>query len=118
MPFKSAILCLVALTSVVWAATATAQGFFASVDDLPLMAGLEEVPEAALMYDKPGGRIVEVMAHGRVSRNAVERFYDQSLPQLGWQRTHEGFERDGEMLTITYLTDGGETVVRLRLNPK
>ncbi len=118
MPIITSLARSLALAGLLWAGAAAAQDFFASVDDLPLMAGLAEIPEAALMYDKPGGRIAEVMARGPVSRDAVKRFYAQSLPQLGWQVTNEGFERDGEMLTITYQTDQSDTVVRLRLNPK
>ncbi len=118
MPIIPSFARSLALAGLLWAGAAAAQDFFASVDDLPLMAGLTEIPEAALMYDKPGGRIAEVMARGPVSRADIVRFYAQSLPQLGWRVTNGGFERDGEMLTITYRADGGDTVVHLRLNPK
>ena len=46
--------------------------------------------EAALIFDKPQGRIVEMAAiadneKGQISRAAVEAFYRASLPNLGWR---------------------------------
>ena len=76
-----------------------AAGFLGGVEDLPLMAGLTEVTEARMVFDKPAGRIVEAFAVGQLEPEAVRVFYRQALPQLGWARL-EGlrFEREGEIL--------------------
>jgi hypothetical protein len=94
-----------------------ADGFFADVDDLPLMAGLREIPDSALVYDKPGGRIVIVSATGSVSRSQVLEFYHRTLPQLGWRRNGESYRRDDEKLTIGFEAAAGGLLVRFHINP-
>ena len=99
--------------------TAAAGGFFASVSDLPLMAGLVERPEAALVFDKPGGRIVEAVAEGPVSAAAVERFYRTSLAELGWRaETGFVFHREGERLSIALDSAGPTLVARFTITPE
>jgi len=82
------------------------------------MGGMVELTDEALFYDKPGGRIVEVVARGDVMRTEVAGFYARTLPQLGWQVQASGFERDGERLNITYQQTGDVLLVRLSINPK
>jgi len=88
------------------------------VTDLPLMASMTERTEEALLYDKPGGRIVEVVAEGTASRQATIAFYADTLPQLGWAAAGGGFERDGERLKILYEQSGNTLIVRISINPK
>jgi hypothetical protein len=93
--------------------------FVAGVEDLPLMAGLAEVAGAGVVFDKPGGRIVEAYAEGAVSRADVLGFYRQTLPQLGWQTAGEtAFKREGERLEIVILGSDGDLVVRFTLQPE
>ena len=94
-------------------------GFIAGVEDLPLMPGLSEIADAGLVIDKPSGRIVEAFAEGAVSRQAVESFYDTTLPQLGWSpQPDQTFQRDGERLLIK-VREGTEGVtVEYRLSPE
>ncbi|HEX9789119.1 MAG TPA: hypothetical protein VGA60_00540 [Kiloniellales bacterium] len=93
-------------------------GFVAGVEDLPLMAGLADVANAGVVFDKPGGRIVEAYAEGAVSRADVLGFYRQTLPQLGWQTAGEtAFTREGERLEIVILGSDGDLVVRFTLQP-
>jgi len=80
-----------------------AQGakFLSVLDDLPLMPGLVEVPEAAMVFDGPTGRIVEAFAAGHVPAPAVAAFYAETLPQLGWRATAPGeYRRDEEILKL------------------
>ena len=100
-------------------AQSAAQGFLGGVEDLPLMAGLSEVPEARVVFDKPGGRIVEAFAVGAVGAAEVAAFYDAALPQLGWTRVREGaFEREGESLEIGVERDGSGVTVRFSIAPQ
>jgi hypothetical protein len=100
-------------------AESAAQGFLGGVEDLPLMAGLSEVPEARVVFDKPGGRIVEAFAVGEVGAAEVAAFYGAALPQLGWTRVGEGaFEREGERLAIDVAGDGGGVTVRFSISPQ
>jgi hypothetical protein len=77
--------------------------FFEGLDDLPLMPGLAERAAERSTFDTPTGRIVARGADGAVSRDAVLRFYGETLPQLGWQpRAGTVFTRNGEKLQIEF----------------
>ena len=93
--------------------------YVAGIEDLPLMVGLEEVEDAGVTFDKPGGRIVEAYAHGAVGRAAVRGFYADTLPQLGWHRSGpDRFRRENEVLELGYLGEDGDLTVRFSLQPK
>ena len=94
--------------------------FVAGIGDLPLMEGLIEDPDAAIIYDKPEGRIVEAVAHGAIKAADVTSFYRTTLVQLGWQADGDGlsFSREGEVLTITVEDNNGTTVVGFSLAPR
>ena len=112
-------LCLFAHASV-WAE----QGFLAAADDLPLMAGLVENVQAGVLYDKPGGRILEAYASGAVKAYDVVRFYASTLPELGWRRRAAAttnilrFEREGERLTVEVRKLAGDVSVHFSLAPR
>ncbi len=94
-------------------------GFVGGVADLPLMPGLAEMPDRGLIFDKPGGRIVEAYAAGAVAPGAVASFYDTTLPQLGWQRDRSGgYLREGERLELTLTEAAGLVTVQFRLFPQ
>jgi len=94
--------------------------YLSGVDDLPLMAGLEEAPDQGVIFDTPDGRIVEAYASGPVDAGRVREFYQTSLPQLGWSQTGPGqYVREGEQLTLEILnSDPTSTAVRFQLKPK
>lgn len=101
------------------ARSAEPAAYVAEIADLPLMAGLDEVPEAGVSFDKPSGRIVEAFAHGAVAAARVRRFYRETLPQLGWSRTgRDTFAREDESLEIDYLGRDGDLTVRYTLQPR
>lgn len=112
------MLCLAALP-------ASAQGaagdgaYVAGIPDLPLMPGLTALPDGGLVFDKPGGRIVEAFARGSVAPQSVLAFYDQTLPQLGWQPEGRGaYAREGERLELDLGHDARGTTVHFRLFPQ
>lgn len=93
-------------------------GFFGELDDLPLMEGLQEMPEASMAFDKPGGRIGEVYAEGAVPAEEVRSFYADTLPQLGWRPVGENrYQRDGERLVLDVSETAGTTTLRISLSP-
>ena len=101
---------------------ALAQGngaYVAGIPDLPLMPGLQSLPDSGVVFDKPGGRIVEAFAEGEVTPQAVHGFYDRTLPQLGWQRAAAGaYLRDGESLSLEVDREAGGVTVHFRLSPQ
>lgn len=89
------------------------------IADLPLMEGLREVPDAGVSFDKPSGRIVEAFAHGDTTAAAVRRFYERTLPQLGWAALgRDAYARESEKLTLDYLGRGGDLTVRFTIQPR
>ncbi len=116
---------LVLVAAPTWAALAQDRtgglvgGFVGGVEDLPLMAGLDEVAEAGMVFDKPAGRIVEAFAVGQVEARAVRAFYAAALPQLGWTQVGAGtFVREGESLIIDIEGDGATLTVRFSIAPR
>ncbi len=93
--------------------------FLEDLDDVPLAQGLEEDRGAALVFDKPAGRIVEAEAAGDVRQEEVRGFYAETLPQLGWEAGGpDSFTRGEERLTLTYSREGGRLVVHFTLQPE
>ena len=104
-------------------ARAQDSGFVSEVADLPLMPGLSEVEGAGVVFDKPSGRIVEAYAQGAVTREAVLRFYKDTLPQLGWRESGAAsFRREGERLALEFIESkeqgGGPLTLRFVLKPE
>jgi len=93
--------------------------FVSGTEDLPLMAGLREVPERGVVFESARGRILEAWAVGYLTRDQVSRFYTSTLPQLGW-RAAGGltFRRAGEFLTLDFPVGSGDALtVRFRITP-
>ena len=101
-----------------------AQTFFQQLPDLPLMAGLTELTEAGLLFDKPEGRIVEAFAQSSANNGPqaqeVLRFYEQSLPQLGWQAGQEPntYFREKEKLVLQIEQRPENLLLHLSLSPR
>ncbi len=84
-----------------------AEEFVHGVDDLPLMPGLTSLAGEGVVFDVPGGRVVEAWAEGRVTRAAVRSFYGSTLPQLGWTAAGPDlFRREGETLRLEFPAAG------------
>ncbi|MGB8275013.1 MAG: hypothetical protein WCF16_07050, partial [Alphaproteobacteria bacterium] len=97
--------------------------FVAGFEDLPLMPGLAQIPDAGVVFDAPSGRIVEAFAEGRIDPVAVKNFYGRTLPQLGWKKSAgDRFEREGEILDVEVTPDapapGEKIVVHFYLAPE
>ena len=94
--------------------------FMETIEDLPLMPGLDEDAASGINFDSPGGRIIEVYAAGRVTAAAVAEFYKEVLPQLGWRAEADGlYIRDAESLRVEAVgaAAGGPLSVRFRVQP-
>lgn len=84
-----------------------AELFFESLYDVPIMRGLEELPELALSFDKPDGRISQAgaIAAPNLQEKDILAFYDQALSQMGWQKeTKSSYYREFDKLTIDFKT--------------
>lgn len=96
--------------------------FFQGLPDIPLMEGLTEVEEEAYIFDKPEGRIAQASATGNgLSKNAIELYYRQSLPQFGWIPLQSGmnaFERKEEILRLETAEGGEDITLRVLIGPR
>ena len=93
--------------------------FLSILPDLPLMGGLYEIEESGLSFDKPDGRIVIAEAEGDVTADDVIRFYQTTLPQLGWRlKDYSSFIRDEEILVITPVNRDGRLQVKFFVKPQ
>jgi hypothetical protein len=89
------------------------------IEDLPLMAGMIEVPSAAVTFDTPEGRIAQTGATVDGTPSSVSAFYAATLPTLGWQGTaaHDVYARGAETLTLNMKDENGTTSVQFSLSP-
>lgn len=116
------LLCLMLL--VLSAGMAMAQNpkqpvFFEALYDVPVMPGLEEVKDQAMLFDKPDGRIASVVAASKsLNASDISRFYDESLPQLGWKKTAQNqYVRGVDRLVMDLTKSPPLTVVHFTLSP-
>jgi len=121
--FAAVLFCLAAPHAPAAAQGQATDGYVAGIPDLPLMPGLKTLPDSGLVFDKPGGRIVEAFAisesGGSMSEQSVIAFYDETLPQLGWRRETAGaYLREGERLEVDTSRDARGITVHFRLFPQ
>ena len=97
------LFCFLSLVSV---STAKDIKFIDGLEDVPLMSGLEQNTYNTVSFGNEEARFIEsYLTSTKVGFKAVEKFYTESLPQLGWvyQGTADNsiiFYRDGESLTF------------------
>lgn len=93
-------------------------GYSGIIEDLPLMPGMVERSDEAVVFDKPGGRIVETQANSYASAADIERFYAGTLPPLGWKTLSSSeFSRDNERLKLRIEQKENNSVVYFTLTP-
>ncbi|MCB9987777.1 MAG: hypothetical protein H6868_00420 [Rhodospirillales bacterium] len=94
--------------------------FFEMLPDVPLMDGLYEIPEGALVFDKPEGRIIESLAVTEAAdAEKLASFYDVTLPQLGWVSVGIGqFVRQGEALSYRIVPQDDSLLIYFEVRPR
>lgn len=94
--------------------------FFSALQDVPLMPGLAEMSDQTVIFDKPGGRIIESVADmGGVPRAGILSYYADSLPQFGWKPAGRGrFVRDSEILELKFQKLGEHEFLRISVMPE
>ncbi len=100
---------------------------------IPLMGGLTENDDEALLFDSPDGRIISAQAAGPVEAQAAFDYYRVVLPSLGWTLEQDNSVglicegqaeycftavRDEETLFLNILTEGRNAVLTYSLSPK
>ena len=93
--------------------------FLTGFSDLPIMPGMQELPDANISFDTASGRIVEAFAKTEQTVERISSFYKNILPQLGWRVEKDTmFVRDSEILIIDLRKDGDSVIVQFSLEPQ
>ena len=93
--------------------------FLTGFSDLPIMPGMQELPDANISFDTASGRIVEAFAQTEQSVEKIVSFYKNVLPQLGWRVEKDTmFVRDTEILIINLRKDRDSVIVQFSLEPQ
>jgi hypothetical protein len=88
-------------------------------EDLPVYSGFVVNKDGNVSYDSVDGRIVEASySSPKASIVEVRKFYDETLPQLGWNKKNNVYERDGETLKVNISQKSGNTMLTLSIRPK
>lgn len=95
------------------------QRFFNGFDALPIMQGLEALSVYDMIFDHPDGRIIEAGAEGNLDIDSIKEFYEETLPQLGWEEIEQNkYQREGEILEIEFIRSNPPVIIRFRLYPE
>lgn len=84
----------------------TEAAFIEGLEDVPLLKGLEQTQKDNISFGNEESRLVEAyFTSSKIGFAKVEKFYIETLPQLGW--IYQGkrdnallFDREGETLEI------------------
>ena len=114
---------LLALAALLVVSSVRAGDFFHGFTDLPLMPGLTERPEAAVVFDHATGQVATAVASGPVEPAAIRQFYRRTLQPLGWVpdcaapdcAPPDRFRRDGEVLELELTSTDDATTARFLL---
>ena len=88
------------------------------VGDLPIMPALSVEPALGFAFDSPNGRIVMIFASSAATAPDIMRFYNESLPAIGWTGGDGSWRRGSEALLISEVTTAAGRLWRLMVRPQ
>ena len=88
------------------------------VGDLPIMPALSIEPALGFAFDSPNGRIVMVFASSAAAAPDIMRFYNESLPAIGWTGGDGSWRRGSEALLISEVTTAAGRLWQLMVRPQ
>lgn len=97
--------------------------YLSSLPDIPLMPQMAEMKDADVTFDKAEGRIVqEAVRASNLTAEQVVKFYNETLPALGWTRVSSAqnssrFSRNGEQLIVNAEKLATEGLVAFAVSP-
>lgn len=103
MKFRFLMICFL---SWLFPAEIQAATFIDGLEDVPVLKGMSQVQRDSISFGNEESRLVEAyLTSSRIGFAKVEKFYTDTLPQMGW--TYQGkrdntltFYREGEVLDI------------------
>lgn len=91
--------------------------FLPNNSDIPLFTGFKIIEEDTLNFDSSSGYINDITYQSDSKIDEINNYYENNLKNLGWKKTtesinHISFERDNEMLKITYDLRDNKLIVK------
>ena len=87
------------------------------IDDIPVMDSMKVEPELSFGFDSPSGRIIIVIATSSDSRESIEKFYSEVMPQLGWKISGKQYYRGEEKFEFIPSDNLKGLIWRLSITP-
>ena len=87
------------------------------IDDIPVMESMKIEPELSFGFDSPSGRIIIVIATSSDSRESIEKFYSEVMPQLGWKIYGKQYHRGEEKFQFISSNNLNGLIWRLSITP-
>ena len=103
--------------------TASAERFVEGMDDVPLLEGMNQITQDDVSFGNEETRLLEAYFNAsKIKFKDVEKFYSESLPQLGWiYQGNRGnnllFYREGETLEVVK-ESASPLIVRITVKTK
>lgn len=97
--------------------------YLVSLPDIPLMPEMKELKDSGVLFDKAEGRIIEETVKApNLTREKVLKFYNETLPALGWMPVSPGpnssrFSRNGEQLIVNLEKLANDGLVGFAVSP-
>jgi hypothetical protein len=88
------------------------------VGDVPIVPALSVEPALGFAFDSPNGRIVMIFASSAAAAPDIMRFYNESLPAIGWTGGDGSWRRGSEALLISEVTTAAGRLWRLMVRPQ
>jgi len=94
--------------------------FLQSIPELPLPQGASENMDAAVLFDAPNGRFVQVELQLQgIDSTSVISYYQALLPSLGWQEIENNeFLKGNERLKVFPSDSDKENRIMILLEPR
>jgi hypothetical protein len=91
--------------------------FVQGSEDIPLLLGMEKMPDESLGFDTASGSIIASSYTTKNDLQLVKKFYLETLPQMGWkleQSSHSktSFNREKEKLEIEFSKENEQKMVK------
>ena len=87
------------------------------IDDIPVMDSMKIEPELSFIFDSPSGRIIILIATSSDGAEAIEKFYSEIMPQLGWKISGKQYHRGEEKFEFISSNNLKGLIWRLSITP-
>ena len=93
--------------------------FVNGIEELPVIKNMQNMPESLIYFDTNKGRFVQSKIVGNQSISQIKDFYENILPNLGWEKIDKNkFSRKSELMEIRYYKYNKDSIAEFNIKPK